>query len=173
MRARVVIGRRSSAIVVVTLITMLLVGPAFGGEWGAIVAGETTMGAVRLKYGAPTRTRKELIQAYDTTQWIFEGPQAPAGMRRMTVDFGLLTPTGYKGDVVRSLRLEPTPGAFNRPLVLEGWGTPTRVSREKDGDIYFYSEGLFVYFRPNGFEIDFMLFTPPQPMPTGAGEQRP
>ena len=164
---------RARVLGVVALVATLLVDPARAGEWGGIVPGETTTGAVRLRYGAPTRTRKELIQAYDTTQWIYEGPQAPPGMRRMTVDFGLLSPSGYKGEVVRSLRLEPTLGAFNRPLILQGWGTPSRIGREKDADVYFYSEGLFVYFKPNGVEIDFMLFTPPQPQPTDAGGRRP
>jgi hypothetical protein len=149
------------------------VGPAASGDWGGIVPGETRMGAVRVKYGAPTRTRKELIESYDTTQWIFEGTQAPPGIRRMIVDFGLRTLTGYSADVVRSLRLEPTPGAFNRAIVLEGWGTPSRQWREKDADMYFYREGLFVAFKPNGFEVDFMLFTPPQPAPADAGERKP
>ena len=158
---------------VVPLLVAATVVTGWCGEWGGITPGETTMGAVRLRHGAPTRTRKELIQAYDTTQWIYEGPQAPPGMRRMTVDFGLLSPFGYKGEVVRSLRLEPTLGAFNRALILEGWGTPSRIGRENDADVYFYGEGLFVYFKPNGFEIDFMLFTPPQPKPTDAGERRP
>jgi hypothetical protein len=149
----------------------LLAGPALGGDWGGIVPAETTTGGVRLKYGAPTRTRKEIVEAYDTTQWIYEGPQAPSGIRRMVVDFGLLTPGGYKADLVRSLRLEPSVSTFNRAIVLEGWGTPSSVSREKDYDVYFYREGLFVYFKPNGSDIDFMLFTPPQPR--DAGGRRP
>jgi hypothetical protein len=166
MRARVLTLAGAAA-----LLAVLLMGPATAGDWGGIVPAETTMAAVRAKYGAPTRTRKEVVQGYDTAQWIYDGAQAPRGIRRMTVDFGLLGPDGYKADVVRSLRLEPTAGAFNKELVLAGWGIPTGISKDKGVESYYYREGLFVYFKPGGFEVDFMLFTPPQP--PDAGEPRP
>ena len=51
----------------------------------------------------------------------------------MIVDFGILTPAGYKKDVVRTFRLEPKPDIFNRKLVVDGWGPPSRVGKGLGG----------------------------------------
>jgi hypothetical protein len=108
------------------------------------------------------------LEGYDTAQWIYEGDQAPRGMRRVTIDFGLLTPQGYRADVVRVMRIEPRPGVFTRATVLAGWGVPQRVGKDKDADVLFYESGLIVYFEKAGERVETMIFTPPQP-PAEAG----
>ena len=45
----------------------------------------------------------------------------------MTVDYGLLTPQGYKPTVVRVLRLEPKPKIFGRNTVIQAWGVPDGI----------------------------------------------
>jgi hypothetical protein len=89
-------------------------------------------------------------------------------VRRLTVDFGLMTPDGYRAGLVRTLKLEPRPGAFDRNSVLAGWGPPAGVGRDGDNDFFFYKEGLFVYFEGSGVRVVSMVFTPPQPPPPGA-----
>src|SRR5207237_550805 len=81
--------------------------------------------------GTPTRTAKQKVDGYDTEEWVYEDARAPAGIRRLTVDFGLVTPAGYRPDLVRSLRLDPKPGAFSRDSIVTGWAAPAafRVSR--------------------------------------------
>ena len=146
------------------LAVLLLAGPAAAEEWGTIVPGATTTEAVRARYGAPTRSAAVKIDRYDAAQWVYEGTQAPPGIRRMTVDFGLLAPGGYRPDVVRSFRLEPKPRIFDRRTVLAGWGVPTKTAREGEADVYFYQEGLLVYFDKGGFNVAAMVFAPPQPV---------
>ncbi|HBH03871.1 MAG TPA: hypothetical protein DDZ42_18465 [Candidatus Rokubacteria bacterium] len=156
------------------LAVLLLAGPAAAEEWGTIVPGATTTEAVRARYGAPTRSAPVKIDRYDAAQWVYEGAQAPAGIRRMTVDFGLLAPGGYRPDVVRSFRLEPKPRIFDRRTVLAGWGVPTKTAREGEADVYFYQEGLLVYFDKGGFDVAAMVFTPPQPeAPSSAPARAP
>jgi hypothetical protein len=134
-------------------------------DWGTITPGTTTQPAVRAHYGAPTRTETPKVEGYDTATWTYEGAQAPAGLVRMVVEFGLLTPGGYKADVVRALRLEPKPGIFNRPTVVNGWGPPTGTRQEKEADIFVYQEGLLVYFDRDSWDARLLIFTPPQPPP--------
>src|SRR2546428_10686195 len=83
----------------------------------------------------------------------------------MTVDFGLLTPAGYRKDVVRTFRLEPKRDIFNRKLVLDGWGLPDRIGKEDDLEFFLYAGGLLVYFEGGGEQVIAMVFTPPQPLP--------
>jgi hypothetical protein len=141
----------------------LAAGGAVAAEWGGIIPGTTTMDAVRGRYGPPTRQSTQKVEGYDTTQWVYEGAQAPVGFVRMTVDFGLLLPAGYRHDVVRAFTLEPKKNVFTRAAVLDGWGRPSGAKR--DGEIlsYFYDEGLIVYFDPDGWAVRSMVFTPPQP----------
>src|SRR5437667_9600453 len=98
--------------------------PAAAADWGLITPGRTTIEAVRARYGQPTTIEAKKVDSYDTVQWIYEGAQAPVGMSRMTVDFGILTAQGYKADVVRDFRLDTKPASFNKKLVLDGWGEP-------------------------------------------------
>jgi hypothetical protein len=118
---------------------------------------------VRAQYGGPTRTENVKIETYDTTSWIYEGAEAPTGMTRMIVDFGLLQAGGFRRDLVRSFRLEPHPGVFTRDTILTGWGRPTGLSPDPGGDSFFYEEGLVVIFDKEAWSAVSMVFTPPQP----------
>jgi hypothetical protein len=145
---------------------------ARAAEWGLINPGETTMPAVRARYGAPTKSTPQKLEGYDVQQWLYEGAQAPRGMQRMTVDFGLIVKGAFQREVVRSLLLEPRPGVFDRAMVLTGWGQPTGVGRQGDIPAFLYEEGLFVYFEKDGETVKSMLFTPRQPIPPPAETPR-
>jgi hypothetical protein len=142
---------------------VVIVEPALAAEWGQIRAGTTQQTTVRARYGAPTRETSQKIEGYDAVQWVYEGARAPSGMLRMTVDFGLLTPNGYQKDVVRTFKLEPKPEIFNKRLIIDGWGTPTRAGREGELEFFLYQDGLLVYFEKEGERAISLIFTPPQP----------
>ena len=129
--------------------------------------GTTTMEAVRAQYGGPTKTETQKTDSYDTASWVYEGAQAPVGLLRMVVDFGILRAGGYRRDVVRSFRIEPKPGVFNRKIVLAGWGPPDRVGRQADTEVFYYAEGLVVMFDKEGLQAQTLVFTPPQPTEPG------
>ena len=145
------------------LLAAIAAAPAAAAEWGAIIPATSTMESVRAQYGGPTRTESQKVDGYDTTSWIYEGAQAPAGMTRMVVDFGLLQADGFKRDLVRSFRLEPHHGVFTRDLVLSGWGRPSGYSTEGGSDAFYYEEGLLVIFDKEAWSAVSMVFTPPQP----------
>ena len=142
---------------------LALAGAATAAEWGAIQPGSSTMDSVREQYGGPTRTETQKVDGYDTTTWIYEGAQAPTGLTRMAVDFGLLQAGGFQRATVRALRLEPHPGVFTRETVLTGWGRPTGVGKEGGADSFFYDDGLLVIFDKEAWSAVSMLFTLPQP----------
>jgi hypothetical protein len=149
---------------VVGIVLAAAVGPAAASEWGAIVPGTSTMESVRAQYGGPTKTTTQKVDNYDTATWVYEGAQAPRGLVRMTVDFGILQAAGYRGDVVRALKLEPKPGVFSKDVVLTGWGRPDRAGKQGGVDVFFYAEGLIVTFDKDGRQAQSMTFTPPQPL---------
>jgi hypothetical protein len=158
--ARVVIGLVVAALA-------LDGGAAAAEQWGGIEPGESTMAVVKSLRGSPTRTATQKVDGYDTQEWIYEDAKAPAGIRRMTVDFGLMTRAGYRPDLVRSFKLEPKPGAFDKNAITQGWGPPAGVGKDGDVEFFFYKEGLFVYFAPDGSAVVTMTFTPPQLPPSG------
>ena len=143
-------------------------GVSVAEQWGGIEPGESTMAVVKSLRGTPTRTTKQKVDNYDTEEWVYEDAKAPGGIRRMIVDFGLVTPTGYRPDLVRSMRLDPKPGAFDKESITTGWGNPSGVGKDGEVEFYFYKEGLFVYFAKDGRGVATMTFTPPQPPPPGA-----
>jgi hypothetical protein len=151
-------------VVAAVLVVCALAAPARAAEWGGIIAGVTAMDAVRAQYGGPTRTDTQKTDGYDTTSWTYEGAQAPKGTKRMVIEFGLLAGGQFRREVVRSFRLEPTVGAFDRRTILAGWGPPTRSAREADGAVFYYAEGLIVYFEKDDFRPRLMIFTPRQPL---------
>jgi hypothetical protein len=160
------------------LILGLIVLPAVtavAADWGQIRPAVTTQSDIRQRYGAPTSERTQKVDGYDTLQWLYDGAKAPTGMNKMTVDFGLLTPSGYRKDLVRTFRLEPKPDVFNRKLVVDGWGPPSRVGKENDLEFFLYESGLLVYFgKDDDNEVVAMIFTPPQKLapPSGTPPQR-
>lgn len=149
---------------VLLVLLAALAGPARAADWGLIEPGASTVESVRARYGQPSRATSQKIEGYDAAQWVYEGAQAPAGIVRMTVDFGLLTAAGYKPGVVRSFRLDPKPGVFNKKLVVDGWGEPARVGRDAGFEVFLYAEGLLVYFDKDSSNATAMVFTPPQPL---------
>lgn len=162
---------RRLALVLLVLAVLVGTAPAPAAEWGTIIPGISTTDTVRARYGQPAKSRTQKVEGYDTTQWIYEGAGAPSGIVRLTVDFGLLTAAGYKKDVVRSFRLDPRPGIFNRKLVVDGWGPPAKVGREGELEVYLYEQGLLVYFDKEGEAVQAMIFTPPQAQPGTPGQR--
>ena len=79
-------------------------------------------------------------------QWVFEDTRAPAGVQRLTVDFGLLSPQGYKPTVVRAFRLEPKPMIFGKNTVAQAWGPPDAIGTQNKQETFFYKSGLVVIF---------------------------
>jgi len=155
---------RRTRLVVVLVLAALLPGPlARAAEWSLINPGVSTSANVRERFGAPTRTEKKKIEKYDTESWNYEGDRAPAGIVRMTIDFGLLHDNKYRPDVVRVLQLEPHGATFNRGIINNGWGLPDGAGKNGEEEFFVYKDGLLVYFNPDGWTVRMMLFTVPQP----------
>jgi hypothetical protein len=154
---------------------LLLATPVAAADWGQIQPAVTTQPEVRGRYGAPTRETPQKIEGYDSIQWVYEGAQAPTGITKMIVDFGLLTASGYRKELVRTFRLEPKHDIFNRKLIMDGWGPPSRVGAEGDLEFFLYEVGLLVYFGKDKSDVVVMIFTPPRPLPpaTSAPPARP
>jgi hypothetical protein len=157
-------GRRRALLAAVAMAGLLLAeGPGTAEEWGAIEPGLTTAEQVRARYGAPSKETRSKADGYDIMQWVYEGAQAPGGIQKMTVDYGLLTPQGFKPTVVRVLRLEPKPKVFGRNTVIQAWGVPDGITQQNEQDTFFYQTGLLVNFDKEGDEAALLTFTPPQP----------
>jgi len=168
-------GRLTRALTAWLAVVGLLATPglARAEDWGGIEPGTTTIEQVRARFGAPSRETRAKVEGHDTIQWIFEDARAPGGIQRMTVDYGLLTPAGYKQTVVRVLRLEPKPKVFGKATVLQGWGVPDGVATQNDQESLFYKSGLVVTFNKEGTEAILLTFTPPQPdLPNPAAPRR-
>ena len=131
----------------------LLAGPArrpAPRSGAAIEPGVTTTDQVRARYGAPSKETRGKADGYDTLQWVYEGAHAPGGIQKMTVDYGLLTPQGFKPTVVRVLRLEPKPKVFGRNTVIQAWGVPDGITKQNELDTFFYKTGLARELRQGG-----------------------
>ena len=152
MRARI-------ALATAALVVALCAGSVFAAEWGLVNPGTTTQEVVRERYGAPTKVTSAKIEGYDEAKWLYEGDQAPPGLVRMTIEFGLLTAQGFKPNLARVMLLEPRPGVFTRDTILAGWGAPQRYGKEKDADVFFYDAGLLVYFNKEGWLALTLVFT--------------
>lgn len=150
------------ALLVLTLL-LAVPRPAPAAEWANIAPGVSTLEQVRETFGKPSKEVGAKVEGYDTVQWIYERSQAPEGLIRMIVDFGLLTPAGYKPSVVRLLTLEPNQFIFGRQTVIEGWGLPDGVGKGEDTMTFFYREGLFVLFEKEGRSALKLIFSVPQP----------
>jgi hypothetical protein len=147
------------------LVLALMVEPAAASNWGGIEPGVTTVDQVRERYGRPTREARPKIEGYDTQQWVYEGGQAPAGISRMTVDFGFLASGVYKPTVVRLLTLEPKPLMFGKNTVIQGWGIPDGMAEHKDGSsTLVWNDGLLVTLDKEGKDAASMIFSVPQPL---------
>ena len=152
----------------------LLLGPAGASaeEWGGIEPGTTTIDQVRARYGAPSKETRAKVEGHDTIQWVFEDARAPGGIQSLTVDYGLLTPQGYKQTVVRAFRLVPKPKVFGKNTVEQGWGPPDAIGSQNQQETFFYKSGLVVIFTKEGDDTVLMTFTPPQPDAPAPGAPR-
>ena len=144
-------------------------GPAGAAEdWGGIEPGVTTDRA-----GARALRRAEQGDAREGRGLRHRSSGSTRARRRraasagMTVDFGLLTPQGYKPDVVRVFRLEPKPTIFGKNTVIEGWGVPDAHRRAgRAATTFFYKVGLVVIFDKEGTDaVLHDLHACPQPRP--------
>jgi hypothetical protein len=159
-------GMRAIRLIVVVLALALALPAAAGAaSWGGIEPGDTTLEQVRERYGAPSKETKQKVESYDTTTWIYEGPKAPGGIKRMVVEFGLLKPDGFKPNVVRVFVLEPRPSIFAVQTVIDGWGLPSVAGDQGGFPTMLYEAGLLVVFDKQTLWADSMTFTLPQPLP--------
>jgi hypothetical protein len=152
------------------LILILVAGTAphaLAAQWGNIEPGVTTMEQVRDLYGRPTRETRALVDGYETRKWIYERSQAPEGLVRLTVDFGLLVKGTYEPSVTRLVTLDPKPLIFVRKTVIDGWGLPDREGLMEGLPTFIYQEGLFAMFQKDGESAVRLIFSIPQPAPAG------
>ena len=165
---------RRRALLAATVVAGLFLGggPGAAEEWGAIEPGVTSADQVRARYGAPSKETRGKADGYDTMQWVYEEARAPGGIHKMTLDYGLLTPQGFKPTVVRVLRLEPKPKVFGRNTVIQAWGVPDAITQQNELDVFFYKTGLIVNFDKEGDEAALLTFTPPQPDTPPAAPKR-
>ena len=145
-------------------------GTVAAETWDSIRPGESTQAAVLTQFGEPSKRTMVKIEGYDSAQWVYDEKQAPKGMARVTVDFGILTPQGYRPELVRQMLVEPRPGIFTRATVVAGWGEPDVVGTEGEAKVLGYRSGLFVYFDKEGWNAERMYFTPPQPSVQGGAQ---
>jgi hypothetical protein len=155
---------------ILALLVIVLLAPALANaaDWGGVTPGVTTIKDIRDRYGAPSKQASLKVEGYDTAQWIYENVEAPTGLVRMTLDFGLLTVTGYNPSLVRIMKLEPKPLIFGRYTVVQAWGVPDSVTRQEGLLTFFYKEGLFVIFDKEGENATTMVFSVPQPVASDA-----
>src|SRR5262245_37104735 len=147
-------------------LALLIVGwptPVPAEEWGGIEPGVSILDDVRSRYGAPTKETHAKAECYDTVQWVYDGAQAPGGIQRMTIEYGLLTPQGYKPTVVRVIRLEPKAIALGQSRVGQGSGATDHLITQNDQETYFYKSGRIVTCNTEDTEAVILNFMPPQP----------
>ena len=156
------------------LVLALMVTPAAASEWGGIEPGVTSTDQVRARFGAPSKETRPKIEGYDTLQWVYENAEAPSGLVRMTVDFGIVTAGVYKPNLVRLLTLEPRPLIFGKQTVIQGWGVPDGVHDNKDGSsTLVWKDGLLVVLDREGKDAVSMIFSVPQPLAPSAPPPAP
>jgi hypothetical protein len=161
-------------VALVALLVLLGCGAAAAADWGSLTPGESTAEAVRAKYGQPSSETKPQVDGYQTMEWVYEGARAPAGIKRMVVEFGLLTPKGFQPDIIRTFRLEPNPGVFRRGQIILGWGKPEKVGETSDHmPLMSYNSGLLVYFDKDLLDAVSMVFTRPLPAAGSASAPAP
>jgi hypothetical protein len=152
------------------LVLLVIVGAApaaLAAQWGNIEPGVSTLEQVRDLHGRPSREVTAKVEGYDTRQWVYERSQAPEGLIRLTVDFGLLVKGTYQPSVVRLVTLDPKPAIFTRKTVIDGWGLPDREGIMEGLPTFVYQEGLFAMFEKEGDNAVRLIFSIPQPPPPG------
>lgn len=152
----------------IALAALLLLAalPAAAADWDRLVPATTTQPQVRERFGAPTRTEVVKLSGFDTDRWTYDGTQAPPGVVRLVLEFGLKDDRGYRRDVLRAFRMEPRRGVFHKGILTTGWGDPDRVGREGGREVFVWASGLVAYFdTPDDLDPSLLLFGVPQPLP--------
>jgi hypothetical protein len=143
----------------------LLVWASLAGAaaWGGITPGETLRREVEARYGKPTRERTVAEEGRTTVEWTYAGEQAPRGITRMVVSFGLIKSGLFQPDVVRALTLHTRRGVFPMKMIAEGWGKPDAIGTdEQTGQPAFRydAKGLLVILDKTGSWAEMMVFAP-------------
>jgi len=167
------LARWAGALLLLAAVPLLHPAGGEAAEWGTIVPGETTMDAIRARFGEPSTTAKKKLDRYDSTEWVYEGNGAPAGMIRMHVHFGILKAGTYQPNVVRTFGLEPKPGVFTRGQVSLAWGKPQKAGTQDGVPMLIHDEGLIVYYDQDIVHAVSMWFTMPRRDASATGEARP
>ncbi len=154
---------RAATCLLVALVFLLGAEPARAADWGGITPAETTLEALSARHGEPSKVEKKKVESYDVTVWTYEGPRAPSGMVRMVVEFGVRQSGRYQPSIVRTFRLDPKPGVFERRHVVLAWGKPDRGGTQDGVPVLIYKSGLTVYFDKDLLNAVSMWFTAPQP----------
>jgi hypothetical protein len=145
------------------LLLLLGIGVAAAADWGGIVPAETTREAVKAQYGEPSKESKRKVEKHDSTEWVYEGARAPSGIIRMVLEFGIVKDGRYQPNIVRTFRLEPRPGVFQRRHVVLAWGKPDRGGTQDGVPVLLYKSGLTVYFDKDIINATALWFTAPPP----------
>lgn len=150
------------------LVTLLLLvlGPAvpWAADWGGVTPGTSTQEDIRRLFGPPTQERSAKEDGYETREWIYEGAEAPAGLNKLRVEFGLLKPDGFKPNTVRTLALYPKENRFPVSAIQAGWGRTARVGLDPETGrpILQFDAGLVVFLDKEGRWAEEMYFVIPQ-----------
>lgn len=136
-------------------------------DWGGITPGKSTQEDVRRLFGPPTQARTRTEDSHQTQEWTYEGAQAPPGLIKLEVKFGLLAPEGFKPTVVRALVLYPKENLFPLATIQTGWGRPSRqgTHQESGRPVIEYDEGLVIFLDKEGRWAEEMYFVIPQRPP--------
>ncbi|MGH7354663.1 MAG: hypothetical protein ACRELS_08845 [Candidatus Rokuibacteriota bacterium] len=156
MRPRIALGA----------LLLLAALPAAAADWGLLVPAKTTQPQARERFGAPTRAEVVKVEGFDTDRWTYDGAQAPPGVLRLVLEFGLKDDRGYRREVLRAFSMEPKTGVFHKGILAKGWGDPDRVGREGQTEIFVWASGLIAYFdNPEALDPRLLLFGIPQQLP--------
>jgi hypothetical protein len=148
------------------LVAALLARGAAAETWGGITPGVTTGPEVRTRYGSPSRERLLVEEGRTVPEWTYAGAQAPRGLDRMVISFGLLQPAGFRADLVRAVTLHPRPRIFSLQAILNGWGQPDGIGTEEATgrpSLHYGTRGLLVILDRAGEWAEVMLFAPAAP----------
>ena len=122
---------RVSAPALVLVALLVLAGVAGAAGWGGITPGESTRRDVEARYGRPTQERAVTEGGLTGSEWTYGGAQAPAGLDRLVVGFGLLRRGTFVPELVRVVMLYPKPRVFTVPELIAGWGKPDGIGTDQ------------------------------------------
>jgi hypothetical protein len=162
-------GRRragAAALGLAAILGLLAAAGDLGAEsWGGLTPGETTQAGVQALYGKPSRERSLVEEGRTVAEWTYAGPQAPRGLERMVVSFGLLAGGRFVPDMVRSVALHPKPHVFSLRAITNGWGRPDAIGTEEASgrsSFHYNTLGLIIILDRTGQWAEFLLFGPRQ-----------